>query len=311
MARSRRRNGRCEFPTLLLAQRADLQLSGVAEVLHRRLIGSQTIGRDGRTKPVSPEPYRLVANVDAPLEQQVLHVQQRQRVLDVQHHHEPDHLGRDVEIAKRIGALGHSGDARQADYRWAKFGLTEPLWLTVRHRGQRNLKTTVVAAGGANAFVAEGHWTNDHDVRSTFPPATLLIVEDEALVALVLCDALTDAGYHVLDLTARHAEAMSIAKASRPDLALVNIDLANGDDGVALAEQLKALGIPVVFISGQTSRARSAATVAIASMPKPYDAEDMVLAVNYLLARLEGSTIIRPPKGLEVFEVDAALSIHG
>lgn len=142
-------------------------------------------------------------------------------------------------------------------------------------------------------------------------PATLLIVEDEALVALVLCDALTDAGYHVLDLTARHAEAMSIAKASRPDLALVNIDLANGDDGVALAEQLKALGIPVVFISGQTSRARSAATVAIASMPKPYDAEDMVLAVNYLLARLEGSTIIRPPKGLEVFEVDAALSIHG
>lgn len=141
--------------------------------------------------------------------------------------------------------------------------------------------------------------------------ATLLIVEDEALVALVLCDALTDAGYHVLDLTTRHAEAMSVAKASRPDLALVNIDLAHGDDGVALAEQLKALGIPVVFISGQTSRARSATTVAIASMPKPYDAEDMVLAVSYLLARLEGSTLSRPPKGLEVFNVDPAWSADG
>lgn len=98
-------------------------------------------------------------------------------------------------------------------------------------------------------------------------PATLLIVEDEALVALVLCDALTDAGYHVLDLKEQHDEAMAVAKASRPDLALVNIDLAKGDDGVALAEQLKALGIPVVFISGQISRARSAATAAIASMP--------------------------------------------
>ena len=142
-------------------------------------------------------------------------------------------------------------------------------------------------------------------------PATLLIVEDEALVALVLSDALSDAGYHVLDLTSGHAEAMSVARASRPDLALVNIDLENGDDGVALAEQLKALGVPVVFISGQTSRARSAKTDAIASMPKPYDAEDMVLAVNYLLARLEGPTIIRPPRGLEVFKLDAALSVHG
>jgi two-component system, response regulator PdtaR len=141
-------------------------------------------------------------------------------------------------------------------------------------------------------------------------PATLLIVEDEALVALVLCDALTDAGYHVLDLTAGHAEAMSVARGSRPDLALVNIDLENGGDGIALAEQLKALGVPVVFISGQTSRARSAATVAIASMPKPYDAEDMVLAVDYLLARLNGSTVVRPPKGLEVFEMDV-LSVNG
>lgn len=142
-------------------------------------------------------------------------------------------------------------------------------------------------------------------------PATLLIVEDEALVALVLSDALSDAGYHVLDLTSGHAEAMSVARASRPDLALVNIDLENGGNGVALAEQLKALGVPVVFISGQTSRARSAATVAIASMPKPYDAEDMVLAVNYLLARLNGSTVVRPPRGLEVFEMDAVSSVNG
>jgi len=135
--------------------------------------------------------------------------------------------------------------------------------------------------------------------------ARLLIVEDEALVALVLCDALTDAGYHVLDLTAQHAEAISVAEASKPDLALVNINLANGDSGIALAEQLKGLGVPVVFISGQTSRARSAATVAIASMPKPYEAEDMVRAVGYLLGRLKGYITVRPPHGLEVFEIDA------
>lgn len=142
-------------------------------------------------------------------------------------------------------------------------------------------------------------------IGHTSSPATLLIAEDEALVAMVLRDALTDAGYLVLDLTTRHGEAVAVAKASRPDLALVNIHLADGDDGIALAEQLHDLAVPVVFISGQTSRARSAATVAIASMPKPYEAEDMVKAVDYLLARLKGPTALRVPGGLEVFEMDA------
>ena len=103
---------------------------------------------------------------------------------------------------------------------------------------------------------------------------TLMIVEDEALVAMVLRDELEDAGYHVLNLTDRHAEAIEVAKTSKPDLALVNIRLAGRDDGIELAKQLKALGIPVLLISGQTSRARSAQTVAIASLPKPYDAAE-------------------------------------
>ena len=133
---------------------------------------------------------------------------------------------------------------------------------------------------------------------------TLLIVEDEALVAIVLRDVLSEAGYHVLDLTTRHAEALEVAKACNPDLALVNIRLAGRDDGIELAVQLKALDIPVVFISGQISRARSAATVAIASMPKPYDADEMVVAVAHLLARLKGPTSLPRPEKLEVFDED-------
>jgi len=140
---------------------------------------------------------------------------------------------------------------------------------------------------------------------------TLLIVEDEALVAIVLRDVLSEAGYHVLDLTARHAEALEVARACKPDLALVNIRLAGRDDGIELAEHLKALDIPVVFISGQISRARTAATVAIASMPKPYDANEMVLAVAYLLARLKGPTSLPRPDKLEVFDEDLGLASAG
>lgn len=133
---------------------------------------------------------------------------------------------------------------------------------------------------------------------------TLMIVEDEALVAMLLRDELQDAGYKVLDLTDRHAEALEVAKAEKPDLALVNIRLAGRDDGVELAEHLKALGIPVLLISGQVSRARSAQTVAIASLPKPYDAADMVLAVAYLLALLRGDASLPKPDRLEVFDDD-------
>ena len=133
---------------------------------------------------------------------------------------------------------------------------------------------------------------------------TLMIVEDEALVAMLLRDELQDAGYKVLDLTDRHAEALEVAKAEKPDLALVNIRLAGRDDGIELAEHLKALGIPVLLISGQVSRARSAKTVAIGSLPKPYDAADMVLAVAYLLARLQGDASLPRPDRLEVFDDD-------
>lgn len=131
---------------------------------------------------------------------------------------------------------------------------------------------------------------------------TLMIVEDEALVALALRDELLDAGYRVLDLTDRHAEALAVARSEKPDLALVNIRLGGRDDGIELAEHLKTLGIPVLLISGQVSRARSAKTVAIGSLPKPYDAADMVLAVAHLLARLQGDASLPKPEGLEVFD---------
>ncbi len=98
---------------------------------------------------------------------------------------------------------------------------------------------------------------------------TLLIVEDDVFTAMCAKDALEDAGYVVMDLTDRNREALTAARDCKPALALVNIDLRGGDDGVALARGLKAMDIPVVFISGQTSRAQSARTVAIASMPKP------------------------------------------
>ncbi len=131
---------------------------------------------------------------------------------------------------------------------------------------------------------------------------TLLIVEDEILPAMALREAFEDAGYRVLDLTGRHQAALVEARAEKPDMALVNIQLEGKDDGIALAHDLKAMGIPSLFISEQVSRARSSQTDAIGSLPKPYRTDDMVIAVAYLLGRRNGDNTLPRPPGLEVFE---------
>lgn len=134
------------------------------------------------------------------------------------------------------------------------------------------------------------------------PGKILLIVEDQILLAMVLKDELEDRGYQVLSLAIRHEEALDIARHGNPDLALVNIDLAAGDDGVALAFDLKSLGVPVLFISGQEEKARSARASAIASLSKPYSAADMVDAVDYLFRHERGDESTAAPSRLELFD---------
>jgi len=71
---------------------------------------------------------------------------------------------------------------------------------------------------------------------------TVMIVEDEQMVAMCLFDELQAAGYKVLNLTDRQAEALQVAKAEKPHLALVNIALAGGDDGIELSEHFEGHG---------------------------------------------------------------------
>jgi hypothetical protein len=59
-------------------------------------------GRKHRAEPVPPVPNRLVADIDAPLEQNILDLSQRQRIADIHRHREADDLGRTVEISEGI-----------------------------------------------------------------------------------------------------------------------------------------------------------------------------------------------------------------
>ena len=60
---------------------------------------------NGYTVGTSGSAYRLMADVDTALEQQILDLSQRQWVADIHHHREADDFGRTVEVAEGISHL--------------------------------------------------------------------------------------------------------------------------------------------------------------------------------------------------------------
>ena len=54
------------------------------------------------TEPVPPEAHRLMTDIDAAFEQQILDLAQRKWVVHIHHHRQTNDLGRRVEIAERI-----------------------------------------------------------------------------------------------------------------------------------------------------------------------------------------------------------------
>jgi len=82
------------------------------------------------------------------------------------------------------------------------------------------------------------------------PPKRILIVEDEAIVALDIETRLKEMGYGVAGVVGQADEALALAVAARPDLVLMDIRLKGQMDGIAAADQIRRhCGIPVVFLT--------------------------------------------------------------
>ncbi|MCA1755681.1 MAG: response regulator [Spirochaeta sp.] len=83
---------------------------------------------------------------------------------------------------------------------------------------------------------------------------TILLVEDEALLAMAEKQRLEKSGYVVVHvLTGEAAVAAALNVDSRPDLVLMDSDLGGGIDGTEASRQiLNEIDIPVVFLSSHT-----------------------------------------------------------
>jgi DNA-binding NarL/FixJ family response regulator len=66
----------------------------------------------------------------------------------------------------------------------------------------------------------------------------VLIVEDEALVALDMCEFLSEAGYEVVGLVATEQDAVRKARELQPDLIIMDLKLKGGGNGLRASRRI-------------------------------------------------------------------------
>ena len=85
--------------------------------------------------------------------------------------------------------------------------------------------------------------------------ARILIIEDEAVIAMDLADLVTNAGHEVCATATTASQAVAAAKRERPDLVLADIQLADGSSGIdAVRDILSSFEVPVIFITAFPDR---------------------------------------------------------
>jgi DNA-directed RNA polymerase specialized sigma24 family protein len=83
----------------------------------------------------------------------------------------------------------------------------------------------------------------------------ILIIEDEALIALDLEALVEKLGHNVIGIARTRAEASTIAQSKSPGLILADIQLADGSSGLdAVNDLLTSFAVPVIFITAYPER---------------------------------------------------------
>ena len=130
----------------------------------------------------------------------------------------------------------------------------------------------------------------------------ILIVEDEALIAMSIEAILEDNGYDVVDIADDEASALEAANRHNPELALVDMRLAGGDSGLSVARKLNAMGVAVVFATGNCP-GPAIRKLAIGCLHKPLSDEQIIAGVSVADAKRRGAANPPPPlPGMHLFD---------
>lgn len=115
--------------------------------------------------------------------------------------------------------------------------------------------------------------------------ARVLIIEDEAVIALDIAGIVAEMGHAVVGVAARSDEAVRLARAGNPSLILADVQLEDGNTGIQTVRRiLETADLPVVFVTAFPERLltgeRLEPTFVVA---KPFEPEALQVAVSQAL----------------------------
>ena len=129
---------------------------------------------------------------------------------------------------------------------------------------------------------------------------SLLIVEDEPLVAFDNEHFLTQAGYRVAGTVASLADAQALLNRAPVDLVVADVNLAGRRDGIEVARLAAQRNIAVLFVTAACPA--DARHLALGCLAKPYSQRDLHDAIEAADAILRGAKPGRLPHGFTLFD---------
>ena len=125
----------------------------------------------------------------------------------------------------------------------------------------------------------------------TSPGIKILVVEDEALIAMDICEKLTDMGYEVVKTADNGADAIKYAEELKPDIVLMDIVIKGKMDGIEAAEIIwDTFRIPSLFLTAYNSDSviqRARKFNPLDFLLKPFDDNELQQAI--LEMNIEGT----------------------
>ncbi len=118
---------------------------------------------------------------------------------------------------------------------------------------------------------------------------SILIVEDDALVALLVEENLVQSGFQVW-LAATPAEALLLAAWHKPDVALLDVRLSGELNGIELAEKLDAQqSVAIIYVTANPGEVKRRATVGVGCLAKPFANDWLVAAIRIVMEAGNGA----------------------
>lgn len=118
----------------------------------------------------------------------------------------------------------------------------------------------------------------------------ILVVEDNAIIAMETVERLKRMGYTVCGIAATGADAVRLAESGEPDLVLMDINLRGDMDGVEAARTIvEARAVPVIYLtaySDDETLARAKVIQPFRYLVKPYKERDLYTCIHGALSTM-------------------------